>query len=113
MFDLLTRERKTLLAVTAIVFIVSTTLIWQTYQTMQIYNTADAACTTVRTGMNKNELQQHAQSNQVNISIIEIDGQSNQAKMGFSANNKDSCGCMISLQDNKVTEKTETFCQTQ
>ena len=84
MISLLTKERKLLLAVTVIVVIVSATLVWQTYQTMQIYNAADAVCSTVRTGMSKDELYRHAQANRTTISIIELNGLSNQAKLGFN-----------------------------
>ena len=113
MISLLTKERKILLGVTVVVFIVSATLIWQTYQTMQIFNAADAVCSTVRTGMNKAELFQHAKTNHTTISILEASGTSTQAKLGFTHTTEDSCGCMITLNDNKVTETTETFCQSQ
>lgn len=113
MISLLSKERKILLGVTVIVFIVSATLIWQTYQTMQIYNAADAVCTTVRTGMNKEELFQHAKVNKTTISIIEASGASTQAKLGFTRITEESCGCMVTLENNKVTKTTETFCQSQ
>jgi|GEM_PF-3915506 len=113
MSSLLTKERKVLLGVTVVVFIVSTTLIWQTYQSMQIYNAADAVCSTVRTNMSKDELFQHAKINRSTISIIEASGTSTQAKLGFTHTAEDSCGCMITLNNNKVAEKTDTFCQSQ
>ena len=113
MISLLTKERKILLSVTVVAFIISATLIWQTYQTMQIYNAADDVCRTVRVGMNKDELYQHAKINRTTISIIEAGGVSHQAKLGFSHITEDSCGCMITLNDNKVTETTDTFCQSQ
>jgi len=113
MISLLTKERKILLAVTVTVFIISATLVMQTYNTMQIYNAADAVCTTVRIGMEKDELYRHAQTNKTTISILEVNGQSNQAKLGFNHSSKESCGCMVSLNDNKVTEVTDTFCQSQ
>ena len=113
MISLLTKERKILLGVTIVVFIVSATLIWNTYNTMQIYNAADAACSTVRIGMNKDELFQHAKVNRITISIIEASGVSTQAKLGFTHLTEDSCGCMVTLHGNKVTETTDTFCQSQ
>ena len=113
MLSLLTRQRKILLAVTVVVFIISATLVMQTYQTMQIYNAADAVCSTVRIGMEKDELYRHAQTNQTTISIIQASGVSTQAKLGFTGTTEDSCGCMVSLKDNKVTEVTDTFCQSQ
>ena len=111
MLSLLSRQRKILLGVTVAAFIISATLVMQTYFTMQLFNAADEACRTTRINMTKDELFKHAQSHKLTISIIEIDGVSNQAKMGFTHATEDSCGCMISLTDNRVSEVTDTFCQ--
>jgi len=113
MISLLTKERKILLSLTIVVFIISTTLIWQSYQTMQIYNAADTVCSTVRNGMTKDELYQHAKTNRTTISIIEAGGVSHQAKLGFTHITEESCGCMVALNNNKVAETTDTFCQSQ
>ena len=110
-FSRLSRERKVLLAVTVVVFFISATLVMQTYFTMQLYNAADAACRTTRINMTKDELFKHAQAHKLTISILEVNGVSNQAKMGFTHATEDSCGCMISLADNRVSEVTDTFCQ--
>lgn len=80
---------------------------------MQIYNTADTVCSTVRAGMAKDELYRHAQANKTTISILEVNGMSNQAKLGFNYSSDESCGCMVSLTDNRVTKVTDTFCQSQ
>lgn len=111
MLSKLTQQRKILLGVTVVVFIVSATLITQTYFTMQIYNAADAVCTSVPVGMSENELSQHAESRQTPITFIINNDTTMQARMGFANTSKESCGCMISLVENKVTEIGSTFCQ--
>ena len=111
MLSRLTQQRKILLGITVVAFIIAATLITQTYFTMQIYNAADAICVSVAKGMSKDELSRHAESRQTPITFIINSDTTMQARMGFANTSKESCGCLITLKDNKVTEVGSTFCQ--
>ena len=111
MLSRLTQQRKILLGITVVTFIIAATLITQTYFTMQIYNAADAICTSVSKGMNKDELSRLAESKQTPITFIINSDATTQARMGFASTSKETCGCLISLESDKVTEVASTFCQ--
>ncbi|MEE8379433.1 MAG: hypothetical protein V3R49_03565 [Gammaproteobacteria bacterium] len=111
MLSKLTQQRKILLGITAVTFIVAATLITQTYFTMQIYNAADAICTAAPKGMSKDELYRLAESKQTPITFMINSDTTTQARMGFASTSKETCGCLISLEKNKVTEVGDTFCQ--
>ncbi len=106
MWELLSKERKILLGVTVVIFIVSATMIWQTYQTMQIYNAADDICAAIKPDTHFNELVTYARSN--NTALQELS--SDKLQFGFSSGTKESCGCHIIMQQDRVKHVEPTFC---
>jgi hypothetical protein len=111
MLSLLTKQRKILLAITVVVFIISATLITQTYFTMQIFNHANTICDSVKPGMTRDELTRHAQNNRTTISYRRTGDTGREASLGFSNTAEDSCGCTITLSNDRVTEVSQTFCK--
>ena len=111
MWSLLSKERKLLLGVTIIVFLVASALIWQTWQTMQIFNAADAVCNSVTTGMEKGDLIRLASNQRVSLSFMADTEQTDQAVLGFTDKTQDACGCIISLEQDHVTNIGDTYCR--
>ena len=111
MLSLLSKEKKILLAVTVIVFFIAAALIWQTYQTMQIFNAADSICKSIPMNMEKQDLIRLANNNRVSISFMADSGKNNQAVVGFTEKSSDACGCAVSLQSNRVTNVGDTYCR--
>ena len=111
MLSLLSKERKILLAVTVIVFFIAAALIWQTYQTMQIFNAADSICKSIPMNMEKQDLIRLANNSRVSISFMADSGQNNQAIVGFTNKSSDACGCAVSLQNNRVSNIGDTYCR--
>jgi hypothetical protein len=111
MWSLLSKERKILLAITVVVFVIAAGLIWQTYQTMQIFNAADSICKSVSVNMDKNDLISLAGNNRVSISFMADSQQTNQAILGFTDKTRDACGCVISLENNRVRTVGDTYCR--
>ena len=111
MLSLFSKEKKILLVITVVVFLIAAALIWQTYQTMQIFNAADEICKSVPVNMEKQDLIRHAGSKRVSISFMADTGQTNQAILGFTDKTRDDCGCVISLQNNRVRNVGDTYCR--
>ena len=111
MLSLLSKERKILLGVTVIVFLVASALIWQTWKTMQIFNIADAICQGVSTDMGKSDLIKLASNHRVSINFMTDTGQSSQAVLGFTDKTRDDCGCVISIEEGRVSHVGDTYCR--
>lgn len=106
MWTLLSKERKMLLGVTVIVFLVSATMIWQTYHTLQIYNAADALCTDIKPGAGLADLHSFADANQTPLQEISSD----KFRFGFSTTGKESCGCHVHFKNGQISSIEATFC---
>jgi hypothetical protein len=111
MLSLLSKEKKILLAATVIVFLVAAALIWQTYQTMQIFNAADMICKSVPVNMERNDLIRLANNNRTSISFMAESGQTDQAILGFTDKTSDACGCVVSLANDRVSSVGDTYCR--
>lgn len=112
MWSLLSKERKILVGVTVVVFLISATLIWQTFQTMQVFNQADAICQGAANGMSRDELKRYANSQRTSIVFLDNSTTNETATLGFSSLDKESCGCDITLSNNVVSNRSDTYCKT-
>lgn len=111
MLSLLSKEKKILLAATAIVFLIAAALIWQTYQTMQIFNAADTICKSVPVNMERNDLIRLANNSRTSISFMAEGGEADQAILGFTDKTSDACGCVVSLTNDRVSSVGDTYCR--
>lgn len=110
MWELLSKERKILLGVTVVVFIVSATLIWQTYETMKTFNAADAICTGIKPDMTASQVKTIATQQQIPLAYQKSAG-AEKITLGFNTNRSESCGCEIDLKNNRVIRVNDTYCQ--